>query len=126
MQDIEISLYPSKDLESARALQLFGNSQMLRKSCFIKLQFHKIESMNVKTIEACKQMTGFKILTFEIDAPHAIPPHHLGSAASKHFQRCVSALLVSINAILRPTMGPGTFANDHPHRHLIFKPQDHK
>ena len=126
MQRIEIDLYSSKELESVRALQLFGGSQVLRKSCFIKLQFHKVDHLHDNTVEAFKQMTGFEILVFEIDAPHGIPRGYPVSKGFRPSQRWISVLLASITTDLTPTMGPSTIANDFPYRRLTFRPQDHR
>lgn len=125
MQRIEIDLYPSKELESVRAMQLFGGSHILRKSCVIKLvHFYKVDHLHDKMVGAFEQMTGFEILIFEIDAPHSIPRGYEATERFSLFQRWISVLLASITTNLTPTLGPSTCA-DFPRRSLMFRPQDH-
>lgn len=126
MQRIEIDLYPSKELESVRAMRLFGGSQILRKSCVIKLQFHKADHLHDNMVEALKQMTGFEILIVEVDAPHGIPRHFPATKGYSPFQRWISVLLASLTTDLTPVMGPSTCANDFPYRRLMFRPQEHR
>ena len=126
MQDVEISLYPKKVRESVRVLQLFGTSQIVRKSCTILLRFRQASLMNNETIEALKCLTGFKILTFEVDVPAVISKRFAGIPELGAPIPWVSSLLASIKNSLTPALGNSIFANSRRHRRLIFKPQDHK
>ena len=124
MQDIEIQLNPSTDMESVRVLQLFGIPNISRKSCFIKLQFRKLELMSNNIIEALKQMKGFRTLTFEIHVPGAVRcVRNPDDPTSRGHFPWISGLLAFIQTSLTPAMGPGTFANDEYFRRLIFQPQ---
>ena len=132
MQDIEITLHlihPSnaaKALEALRFLQLFDTPQILRRSCLVKLQLRKVELTNNNMIEALKKLTGFKVLTFEVDVPTVAGRRSPGFPGYGRPVIWVSELLAFVQLNLTPAMGNGTFANDHSFRRLIFKPHDHK
>lgn len=119
MQDIEITLGPSKAPGSVRILQLFGTSQIPRKSCFIKLQFRKPELIDDNSIEALRQLTGFKVLTLEVDSPVVIRCRQSGAPIP-----WVSGLLAYLQVKVTPALGPSTFANGDGYRRLVFKPSD--
>ena len=123
MQDIEIGLGPCKWQESVRVLILFATSypQIPRKSCLIKLQFRRSELMNENVIEALRRLTGFKLLTFELDAPDVVSSRQPGAPIP-----WVSGLLALIYFSLTAELGPGVYANSVGHRHLVFKPRDHE
>ena len=120
MQDIEISLGASKGQDSIRILQLFGTSQVSRHSCLVKLKFREIEFMYDDVIEALRQFTGFKTLTFEVDAPDVVLSRQPGAPIP-----WISVILAYIKLHLTAALGAGTFANDDGYRRLIFKPQVH-
>lgn len=126
MQRVEIDLHLSKELESVRAMQLFGGSRVLRKSCVIKLQFHKVDHLHYNMVEALKNMTGFEILVFEIDAPHGIPRRYPASQGISPASRWIWVLWDFITTNLTPTMGPSTCETKNPHRRLKFRPQDYR
>ena len=125
MQDIEISLYHRQNSEEIRVLQLFRTSEIIRKSCLIKLQFRMVEFMNKNTIKALAQMTGFTTLIFELKVPDAVMCRVPGFAGLRAPIPWLSALLTYIKASLTTALGPSTFSNDRYYRRLIFKPQDH-
>ena len=129
MQDIEIELHPGKAVtapEALRVLQLFGNPQIVRRSCLVKLRLRKVELMSNDMIEALKKMTGFKTLIFEVDVPTVVGRRMTCSSGYGRSIIWVSGLLEFVQMKLTPAMGGGTFANDNDFRRLIFKPQDHK
>ena len=120
MQNIEISLYPDEALNSILVLQLFGTSQILRKSCIIRLRFREAKLMTDDLIEALKRLTGFKILAFEVDPPG------IGCCRKYSFPMpWVSVSLACLKDKLRPALGPSTFENGLRFRRLIFDPQSH-
>ena len=123
MQDIEIGLGPCKWQESVRILILFATSypQIPRKSCLIKLQFRRSELLNENVIEALRRLTGFKVLTFELDAPDVVSSRQPGAPIP-----WVSGLLALIYFSLTAELGPGVYANSVGHRRLVFKPRDHE
>lgn len=120
MQDIEISLGRCKTPDSVQILRLFGSSQIPRKSCFIKLQSRQPKPMHSNTIEALKQLTGFKVLTFEVHAPGVVHYWHSDPIP------WVSGILAFMQVKLTQALGPGTYANGDGCRRLVFKPQDHR
>ena len=129
MQDIEITLHPSnaaKAPEVLRVLQLFGTPQIMRRFCLVKLRLRKVELMSNNMIEALKKMTGFKILSFEVNVPTVTGRRSPGFPGYGRPIIWVSDLLAFVQMNLTPAMGDGTFANEHHFRRLIFKPQDHK
>lgn len=121
MQDIEISLGSNKSPDSIRILQLFGTSQTPRKSCVIKLQFRELELMHDTTIEALRKLTGFQILTFEVDAPVFARCRQPGATIP-----WVSGLLAYMKDNLTLELGPSVYTNVDGHRRLVFKPQEHQ
>lgn len=120
MQDIEISLGPKKIPESIRILQLFCTSQILRKSCLIKLQFRTAELKDDHVVQALEQLTGFKVLTFEVDVPVVIRNRQSGAPIP-----WVSSILAYIKIRLALALGPSMFTNGDGYRRLVFKPQDY-
>ena len=82
MQDIGISLYPTRTLELVRILQLISTSKILRKSCLTKLQFRKIGLMSDNTLKTLKQMTGLKALIFEVKEPRVTSSRYHGALES--------------------------------------------
>ena len=119
MQNIEISLWPSKPRESIRILQFFSGPQISRKSCVIKLKFREVQLMKMVIIRALKRLTGFNVLTFEVEAPNLIR-HRLSGAPTPR----VSCLLAHMKDQLTQTLGPSTFINSDDYRRLVFHPQD--
>ena len=121
MQDIEINLSPSKFPDSVRILQLFGDPQILRNSCLVKLKFRKPELIGVNVIEALKQLTGFELLAFEMEAPPVVRWKTSGTLIP-----WVSGLLAHIKAEMQKALGPSTYDNIGCYRRLIFEPQYHR
>lgn len=119
MQDIEIRLGPSKAPASLRVLQLFCTPQILRKSCFIKLQIKSPECIDDNVIEALEQLTGFKILTFEVDTPDLIRNRQSGAPIP-----WFSGLLAYLKIRLTLALGPSMFTNGDGYRRLVFKQPD--
>ena len=120
MQDIEVNLNPSKNSDSIRTLQLFGEPQIPRSSCLVKLKFRKIDLIDINVIEALKRLTSFELLGFEMDAP-AI----LRRQAPNTLIPWVSGLLAHIQNEMEPALGPSNYENSDCYRRLIFKPQSH-
>ena len=120
MQDIEINLSPTKYSNSIRILQLFGDPQIPRNSCLIKLKFRKAELVEVNVMEALKQLTGFELLGFEMDAPAILRRQPSGTPIP-----WVSGLLAHIKVEMQSALGPSTYENSDCYRRLIFKPQFH-
>ena len=121
MQNIEINLSPSKYSDSIRILQLFGDPQIIRNSCLVKLKFRRIELIGVNVIEALRQLTGFEVLGFEMDAPAIVRWRTSGSPIP-----WVSGLLAHMQIELKSALGPSTYENSDCYRHLIFKPRCHR
>ena len=121
MQEIEIFLGPSKAPASVRTLRLFATSQIPRKSCVIKIQFHNAPLMNDNVIEALKQLTGFKILIFEIVAPTVKHSRLTGAPIP-----WVSGLLAYVQVKLTSALGPSFYTNGDGYRRLVFQPRDYK
>ena len=121
MQDIEINLSPSKCPDSVRILQLFGDSQIPRNSCLVKLKFPKLELIGVDMIEALKRLTSFELLGFEVDTPARLRWMRSGPPIP-----WVSGLLANIKPEMETALGPSTYANADCYRRLIFKPLYHR
>ena len=120
MQHIEINLSPSKYPDSIRILHLFGDPQIPRNSCLVKLKFRKPELVSVNVIEALKQLTGFELLAFQMDAPAIERPK-----TSRTVIPWVSELLWYIQTQMEMALGPSSYENSDCYRRLIFKPQSH-
>ena len=120
MQDIEIHLSPIKYSDSVRILQLFGDPQIPRNSCLIKLKFRRIELLGVNVIEALEQLTGFELLAFEMEAPAVV--HWMTSGTLVPW---ISGLLAHMKIELKSALGPSDYENSDCYRRLIFKPQSH-
>ena len=120
MQDIAINLSPIKYSDSVRVLQLFGDPQITRNSCLIKLKFRRIELMSVNVIEALRQLTGFELLAFEMDAPAVV--HWMTSGTHVPW---ISGLLAHMKIAMESALGPSTYENSDCYRRLIFKPQSY-
>ena len=120
MQDIEINLSPIKYSDSIRILQLFGDPQIQRNSCLIKLNFRKIELIGVNVIEALRQLTSFDLLAFEMEAPAVV--HWMTSGTVIPW---ISGLLAHMEIKMKSALGPSTYENGDCYRRLIFKPQSH-
>ena len=118
MQDIEINLSPIKYSNSIRILQFFGDPQIPRNSCLIKLKFRRIELIGVNVIEALRQLTGFEVLGFEMDAPAIVRWRTSGTLIP-----WVSGLLAHMGIELKSALGPSTYENSDCYRRLIFKPR---
>ena len=120
MQGIEINLSPSEYSDSVRILQLFGGPQIPRNSCLIKLKFRRIDLIGVNVIEALRQMTGFEVLGFEMDAPAVVRLRTSGTLIP-----WVSGLLAHIEVEMQSALGPSSYENSDCYRRLIFNPQSH-
>ena len=126
MQNIEISLWPSKPRESVRVLQFFCGPQLSRKSCVIKLKFREVELMEDDIIRTLKRLTGFNVLTFEVEAPDTIRHRQLfvRYRLAEAPIPWVSCLLTHMKDQLTQALGPSTFINSDDYRRLVFHPQD--
>ena len=120
MQDIEINLSPIKYSDSIRILHLFGDPQIPRNSCLIKLKFRRIDLIGVNVIEALRQLTGFELLAFEMEAPAVV--HWMASGTLIPW---MSGLLSHMQNEMTSALGPSTYENSDCYRRLIFKPQSH-
>ena len=120
MQHIEINLSPIKYSDSVRILQLFGDPQITRNSCLIKLKFRRTNLIGANVIEALRQLTGFELLAFEREAPAVV--HWMTSGTLIPW---VSGLLAHMENEMTSALGPSTYENSDCYRRLIFKPQPH-
>lgn len=74
MQNIFMILHSSTSREVLRVLRLFCASGMTRQSCTVQLKFREIDIIEKDMIEALNHLSGFQILTFEVEATMA--SHH--------------------------------------------------
>ena len=84
----------------------------------IKLQFC---IMIDDVLNALKQLTGFKSLTFKVDVPNV-----KRCWQSEGLTPRVSPLLAHMKDNLTPALGPGIYAKRDGYQVLVFTIQDHK